>query len=99
MRIAFFVFLIALAGCKKDPTQEQFSAQQNAADDAKCKSFGLKFGTPAYGDCRLRLRDQAMAAERAEDAARAAADQRMQIPPIITTCNANGPNSVICNSQ
>jgi hypothetical protein len=27
-----------------------------ATDDAQCKSLGLRVGTHAYGDCRLRLK-------------------------------------------
>ncbi len=26
-----------------------------SADDARCKSYGLQFGTPQYADCRMKM--------------------------------------------
>jgi hypothetical protein len=98
MRILFIFAFIALAGCKQSQTPEQLAAQQNAADDATCKSFGLQFGTQAYADCRLRLREQALAKAKVDAEAAAAADAQimrsleMMRPPqpqpvVTTTCN------------
>ena len=67
MRIFLIVALFALAGCK---TQSERIAEQNQQDDETCKSYGLQFGTPAYADCRLRLKAK-------QDADAASANQAM----------------------
>ena len=63
---AFLAVTFLLSGCK---TPEQRIADQAAADDATCKSYGLQFGTQQYAECRMRLTDQRQAAQAAADAA------------------------------
>ncbi len=97
MRIIFLCVIIALAGCKHQ-TPEQVAAQQDAADDATCKSFGLQFGTPAYADCRLRLREQVQVKAAADNAAATETSQQVlrslemmrppaPVAPVRTTCD------------
>src|SRR5450755_234396 len=44
--------MVCLGGCL---TAEQIAAQQDAKQDATCRSFGAAPGSPSYVDCRLRL--------------------------------------------
>ncbi len=66
------IFLVAvfLAGCmtpeERQTQQEERLLQIAESEDAECTSYGLKFGSPEYGDCRVQLasiraRKQAMA--------------------------------------
>ena len=49
--IAIFIGLLVLSGCA--------SRQELAVnDDAKCQSYGLKFGTPEYAQCRQNTEEQ-----------------------------------------
>jgi hypothetical protein len=50
MKTAILIAVLAftLAGCMSH-------AQLAQRDDEQCKGYGLQLGTPAYGDCRLRL--------------------------------------------
>jgi hypothetical protein len=79
-----------LAGCA--------SPQQLAKmDNDQCKSYGLQFGTPAYGECRIRLaemRQRQMAAAAASNDA--LAQQAMRDVNSSTTCMRTG-NMVTCN--
>jgi hypothetical protein len=41
---------------QRDKRASQKPGQLNAArDDATCRSYGFQVGTPAYGDCRVKL--------------------------------------------
>jgi len=55
----------AVAGCM---TAQERMAQVNAAQDATCRHWGLKFGTPEYANCRMELNRQQQAREMAADA-------------------------------
>jgi hypothetical protein len=52
--LAFTVlgFVTALTGCVSD---QERTAQFDAADRDKCISYGANPGTPAYTDCRLKM--------------------------------------------
>jgi hypothetical protein len=52
MKWSVLLTLFALGGCV---TAEEMAAQQAAADDAKCRSFGAQPGSKPYLDCRLEL--------------------------------------------
>ena len=52
-------------------------AAQKAADDAKCREFGFKPGTEAYGNCRLQI-EQTRVTKAATDAADRASTQARQ---------------------
>lgn len=100
MRLILLVAVIALAGCK---SQQQVLAERTAEDDAKCKSYGMQFGTPQYADCRMKL-DQAREARALQDYA----DQQRTLdniqrsmapkPMIQTTCNTY-MGTTSCTSQ
>ena len=66
--IATLCLGLALAGCTAMPENLYLSAPERmqrererlrpareAADDVKCRQFGFKAGTEAYGNCRLKL--------------------------------------------
>ena len=53
--IALTAVVILIAGCA---SQEQKAAQQAAAEDAQCQSYGARPGTDAYIQCRLSLSQQ-----------------------------------------
>jgi hypothetical protein len=64
MRPIFAIVLAAagLSGCMSDA---EVQAHLAAIDNGKCKSYGARFGTPAYTQCRAQLdaaRTQAVAA-------------------------------------
>ncbi len=107
--------MIALAGCRQGQTPEQLAAQQSAADDTTCKSYGLQFGTQPYADCRIKLQ-QVHAAQQVQNAAQADAfllqwQQNMQQNmnanrPVVTNCTTmgnqgygNGPVTTNCTSH
>jgi hypothetical protein len=46
--------IAVLTGCSKPDDSAQF----DAADNAKCVSYGHTPGTPAYTDCRLKIERQ-----------------------------------------
>ena len=45
-RFVFVAALLALAGCST-------AEDRVAADDATCRSYGIKTGTPEYAQCRM----------------------------------------------
>src|SRR5262249_32306635 len=64
--ILALVCALRLAGCKTEAEQAaeenkrlqeqaEAAAQTAKRDDETCRSYGLQPGTPAYGDCRMRL--------------------------------------------
>jgi len=56
--------ITVLTGCA---TTHENTAQLDAADNAKCISYGTSPGTPAYTDCRLKVeRQRAMLATAAK---------------------------------
>ena len=61
MRIGIIMLaLVALGGCAQDQAQRQAQAQAQLAanasdDDAKCKSYGVTVGSPAYVQCRMNF--------------------------------------------
>jgi hypothetical protein len=97
MRIFLLLLAVAVGACRQNQTPEQLAAQQNAADDATCKSYGLQFSTPAYADCRLRLQ-QMRQEQQAQNAAQADAallqwQQSMAANrPVVTNCTTTGGN-------
>lgn len=54
---------LALAGCVS--TQDKI-ANQNSTDDGTCSSYGLKFGTPEYAQCRQHIADRREAQKMAD---------------------------------
>ncbi len=68
--IIIFLVAVFLAGCmtpeERQAQQEELLLRIAEREDAECTSYGLKFGSPEYGDCRVQLasiraRKQAMA--------------------------------------
>jgi hypothetical protein len=64
-RLALILVVILLAGCAthSPDAEAQARAQGAAADDAKCKSYGLTPGTPEFEKCLTKLADQRAQAE------------------------------------
>ena len=58
------VCALGLTGCISQPEEpakqnkriEEQAEQIAKADDVRCKGYGLKLGTAAYADCRLKLK-------------------------------------------
>ena len=68
---ALLVAAIVLAGCGS-------SREELAADDhATCASYGFKYGTQAYGECRFAMDQNRQQREAMEDARRAQAGAAM----------------------
>ena len=89
-----FLLVLLLAGCM---TQKEREAKLAAADDDKCKSFGLQFGTPQYADCRVKMTQIHASEEMAENQAAAAYVSSLQRRQTTTNCTQIG-NTVNCNS-
>ena len=56
---ALIVCALSLSSCAEwraavEAKRAEQQAQQDAADDAKCRSYGAEYGSPAYIDCRQR---------------------------------------------
>jgi hypothetical protein len=64
VRLTCTVVVIAggslLTGCVGSGYQRNVAIQQT--DDERCQSYGLKFGTPEYAQCRQSLEGQRQAA-------------------------------------
>jgi hypothetical protein len=56
---------LTLSGCLTAEERARMAAEQNAADDAKCQSYGAKPGTDIYVTCRMRVVEQRQEEERA----------------------------------
>jgi hypothetical protein len=86
--LAFTVlaFVTALTGCVSDQDR---TAQFDAADRDKCISYGANPGTPAYTDCRLKL-DHLHA-----EAAAAEASRPLPPPNIPSNC-PTGASGISC---
>jgi hypothetical protein len=54
LAVAALASMAVLTGCSKPEDPAQF----DAADNAKCVSYGHTPGTPAYTDCRLKIERQ-----------------------------------------
>jgi hypothetical protein len=96
MRNLILIAVIGLGSCVSAQERQQKIA---AEDDAKCKSYGLQYGTSQYAECRMRI-DQQRAANGA--AAYAAflgymAETQRQQQPTTTSCNAIG-STINCRS-
>ncbi len=67
MKIAVILFCgVILTGCV---SQQQIAAKRSADDDTTCTSYGLKFGTPEYAQCRQNAAAQRAATEQAQSLA------------------------------
>jgi hypothetical protein len=64
------VLAVLLGGCASAESEAQKQADAEATDDAKCRSYGYKSGTPDYDNCRAKLVEQAEQADRAALAGR-----------------------------
>jgi hypothetical protein len=58
MRIAAILLALLLGGCA------QLVADQWAADDRVCMSYGVKLGDPGYAQCRAEITAGRLAAPR-----------------------------------
>jgi hypothetical protein len=96
IRGALLLGAVALGGCQ---TAAEQRAAEDRSDDAVCRSYGLKFGTPAYAECRQRRdalsRQQALAALGALQSMQAAAPQPAPYvmptrQPVSTSCSTIG---------
>jgi len=87
-RLVLILAVILLAGCATHSpdaeAQAQAQAQGAAADDAKCKSYGLTPGTPEFEKCLSKLADQRA---QTETDSRAGVASRLQgrLPPGMDT--------------
>lgn len=66
MRVLFLAGLLAVAGCA-DP------AARAAADDQKCRDYGMAPGSDAYANCRMTLDQNRVQAREMKKAAAGAA--------------------------
>jgi len=67
MKLAIiFVCGVLLAGCV---SRQEIAAQHAADEDTTCISYGLKFGTPEYAQCRQNAAAQRVATEQAQSVA------------------------------
>jgi outer membrane PBP1 activator LpoA protein len=85
-RLVLILAVILLAGCAthSPDAEAQAQAQGAAADDAKCKSYGLTPGTPEFEKCLSKLADQRA---QTETDSRAGVASRLQgrLPPGMDT--------------
>jgi hypothetical protein len=83
-RSVLILAVILLAGCATHSPDADAQAQGAAADDAKCKSYGLTPGTPEFEKCLSKLADQRA---QAETDSRAGVASRLQgrLPPGMDT--------------
>ena len=101
---------VLLAGCAEMEAARQRAAAQQAADDnAQCQYYGIRYGTPEYGQCRIMLQQARAQADANQTAAAAALlgaaaimaqpPQPAYVPatPTTTNCWRNGPY-LRCNS-
>jgi len=66
--VVLAVFL--LASCASPQAEAQAKAENDAKDDAKCQSSGLQPGTADYDQCRAKLADLRLQADRGALSAR-----------------------------
>jgi hypothetical protein len=96
VRLACVVAVIAagslLTGCVDYGYQRDVAIQQT--DDARCQSYGLKFGTPEYAQCRQSLEGQRQAAALAVLRAFRTNQSAGQVP--IITRPAPAPSQASC---
>ncbi len=71
-RVALILAACLLAACATQSPEDDAAARAAlfAADEAKCKSYGLQPGNPAYDQCLTKLADQRSRQESADRAAR-----------------------------
>jgi hypothetical protein len=67
------------------------AAARDDADAARCQSFGLKYGTPEYAQCRMNIDNQRAANFRA--AVSAPPPQPTRPAPTSTNCTTFGSNN------
>ncbi len=93
MRNVFLLFALcaAASGCM---SSQEIAARQQAADNSTCVSYGLKFGTSEYAQCRQNIAAQRHAAEQTDKAIQAANTRAA----IIATPENRGP-CVVPNSM
>ena len=100
MRAFLIAMAIALGGCVNHPDPAELQAlakARDAADDAKCQSYGAKPGEPAYVQCRVAL-DNQRAQMRATVAGALIASQPKPQPlpaPTMTTTNCQTIGSMV----
>jgi len=83
--LAIATLAASLCACK---SAEDKRLELSARDDAECENIGAKRDTPAYTDCRLRLKE--IRAKIIAGALAAPSDSHS------TVCNKTG-NTTICN--
>jgi hypothetical protein len=103
-RVICIFSLIVLAGCASN---EDRIAARDANDEATCQSYGLKFGTPEYAQCRQNIAARRQAAVLAAfQMMQGARVQPVQVQPYMmpvsrpvnTNCYAAGA-IISCQSQ
>lgn len=57
MKYVLLLTCTLLTACADPAQQAAWRQQIEQADHQECLRLGYKAGTPAYGDCRLRLRE------------------------------------------
>jgi len=77
--VVVFVVVLTLSGCA---SREEIAA----GDDDKCLSYGLKFGTPEYAQCRQNLDGQRQTNRRAA---------LSRIDNALTSFHPESPNYVV----
>jgi hypothetical protein len=88
------LLVLLLTGCM---TEKEREAKLAAADDDKCTSYGLQFGTPQYADCRIKMTQIHASEEIARKQAVAAYVDSLERRQTTTNCTRFG-NTVNCQS-
>lgn len=105
---ALSIIAVVSAGCESSAELAARAAARAADDDSMCQSYGLKFGTPEYAQCRQNIEGRRSAERRAAFGAymasrgqSAPAPQPYMIPTnrsINTNCTTIGTQTS-CQSQ
>ncbi len=69
------------------------AAARDSADEARCQSYGLKYGTPEFAQCRMNMDNQRAANFRSAVSAPPPPPQRAPPAPTTTNCTTFGSNN------
>ena len=85
-----FVSLIFLSGCAEfEAIKAKIDARQAAEDDHTCVSYGLKFGTAGYAECRELTANRRQAAFDAFQVSHARVSTTCHTTGETTNCDTN----------
>src|SRR5258707_9036713 len=69
------------------------AAARDNADEARCQSYGLNYGTPEYAQCRMNIDNQRAANFRAAVSAPPPQPQPVRLAPTTANCTTFGSNN------